>query len=277
MMMEGRMYLTRHATSEGPRWAVDSDFLPQTFCLGLLLQLPTAQIGPFLAAARTGEAAQGTVLAPIEPDQEVWAAGVTYLRSRQARMAESATADIYEKVYDAVRVEVFFKAIGWRTVGHGKAIRIRRDSHWNVPEPELTMVINHAGNVVGYCAGNDVSSRDIEGENPLYLPQAKIYDGSCAIGPGIVVAGPDEQRNLPIRMRITRSGTTVFQGETSTAQLKRSLEEIAGWLTKELTFPQGVFLMTGTCLVPPDQFSLAVGDSVHVTVGELSLENPVTN
>jgi 2-dehydro-3-deoxy-D-arabinonate dehydratase len=270
------MYLTRHAISEGPRWAVDGEFLPATFHLGLLLQLPAGQVGEFLIAARTGETADGALLAPIESRQEVWAAGVTYLRSREARMAESDTADIYDKVYDAERVEVFFKAAGWRAVGPGSPIRIRQDSHWNVPEPELTVVANSAGAIVGYCAGNDVSSRDIEGANPLYLPQAKVYDGSCAIGPGIVIAGPEAQRDLPIRMTIRRGDAIEFQGETSTAQLKRSLEEMVGWLTRELTFPEGVFLMTGTCLVPPETFSLAPGDHVRITVEELTLENPVT-
>lgn len=269
------MYLTRHATSEGPRWAVDGTLLPASFELGLLLQLPADQVSAFLAATRTEHAADGAILAPIEPHQEVWAAGVTYLRSRQARMAESETADIYQQVYDAERAEVFFKSVGWRTAGHCSAIRVRRDSHWNVPEPELALVVNSAGSIVGYCAGNDVSSRDIEGANPLYLPQAKVYDGSCALGPGIIVADPDEQRDLPIRMRIMRGSMTAFQGETSTSQLRRSLEEIVSWLTKELRFPQGVFLLTGTCLVPPDDFSLAPGDTVHITVGELTLENPV--
>ncbi len=205
----------------------------------------------------------------------MWAAGVTYLRSREARVEESQSKDLYEKVYEADRVEVFFKAIGWRVAGHGEAVRIRRDSRWNVPEPELTLVLNGAGDIVGYCAGNDMSSRDIEGENALYLPQAKIYDGSCALGPGILLADPDSLVDLPIRMSIRRGGAVAFQGETSSAQLKRSLEEIAGWLTRELAFPDGVLLMTGTGIVPPDDFSLAVGDTVRIEVGELVLENVV--
>ncbi len=200
---------------------------------------------------------------------------MTYLRSREARVEESQSKDLYEKVYEADRVEVFFKAIGWRVAGHGEAVRIRRDSRWNVPEPELTLVLNGAGDIVGYCAGNDMSSRDIEGENALYLPQAKIYDGSCALGPGILLADPDSLVDLPIRMSIRRGGAVAFQGETSSAQLKRSLEEIAGWLTRELAFPDGVLLMTGTGIVPPDDFSLAVGDTVRIEVGELVLENVV--
>ena len=269
------MYLTRHATPHGPRWAVDGIFLPEGLGLDTLLSLPVDAMKATLAAAQTGVAATGDALAPIEHSQEAWAAGVTYLRSREARMAESDTADIYDKVYDADRAEVFFKAVGWRAMGTGQPIRVRKDSTWDVPEPELAVVINGDGEIVGYTAGNDVSSRSIEGENPLYLPQAKIYDGSCAIGPGIVVAGPDEMRDLPIRLAIRRGGAVVFEGETSTAQLKRPVEAIAGWLTAELMFPQGAILLTGTCLVPDDEFTLKEGDSVRVQVADLVLENPV--
>jgi len=269
------MYLTRHATPHGPCWAVDGEFLPEGLGLDVLLSLPVSAMHDTLAAARTGRRAAGDLLAPIEHAQEVWAAGVTYQRSREARMAESQTADIYDKVYEAERVEVFFKAVGWRAMGHGQPIRVRRDSTWDVPEPELAVVVNAGGEVVGYTAGNDVSSRSIEGDNPLYLPQAKVYDGSCAIGPGIVVAGADAQRDLPIRLAITRDGATVFDGATATSQLKRGIEEIAGWLTRELTFPRAAILLTGTCLVPEDAFTLRPGDHVRVQVGELVLENPV--
>lgn len=269
------MYLTRHATSNGTRWAVDGRFLPDKLDLGMILKLSAATTAQVLTNERTTETVYGDLLAPIEPNQEVWAAGVTYLRSREARMAESETGDIYAKVYNAKRVEIFFKALGVRVVGDGQAVRVRRDSRWNVPEPELTMVLNSAGEIVGYTAGNDMSSRDIEGANPLYLPQAKVYDGSCAIGPGIIIASAPAQRSLSIRMTITRNQKVEFQGETSTAQLKRSLEEIASWLTRELTFERGVFLMTGTCLVPADEFSLQEGDRVRVEVGELVLDNSV--
>jgi 2-dehydro-3-deoxy-D-arabinonate dehydratase len=269
------MYLTRHATAHGARWAVDGEFLPDGLGLDLLLSLPRDAMEATLAAARSARKADGDLLPPVEHGQEVWAAGVTYQRSREARMAESQTADIYDKVYEAERVEVFFKAVGWRAMGHGQPIRVRRDSSWDVPEPELAVVINAEGAIVGYTAGNDVSSRSIEGENPLYLPQAKVYDGSCAIGPGIVVAGPEAQRDLPIRLRIVRGDEPVFEGTTATSQLKRSVEEIAGWLTRELVFPQGVILLTGTCLVPEDDFTLKPGDQVRVQVGELVLENPV--
>ena len=191
-------------------------------------------------------------------------------------MAESDSADIYDRVYEAERCEVFFKAAGWRVAGDGQPIRVRRDSSWNVPEPELCLVINAAGEIVGYSAANDVSSRDIEGANPLYLPQAKVYDGSAAIGPAIVLDGPDTMRELPIEMAIERDGNEIFRGSAHTGQLKRGLEELAACLGAELSFPYGVFLMTGTCIVPPDDFSLDAGDSVSIRVGELELTNPVT-
>ena len=199
---------------------------------GLLLELPAAASVDLLAALRTDEPAEGALLAPIEPLQEVWAAGVTYLRSRDARKEESSAADVYQKVYDAARPEVFFKAAGWRVVANGQPVRIRADSGWNVPEPEMVLVINRGGEIVGYCAGNDMSSRDIEGENPLYLPQAKIYDGSCALGSGIQLARPDDLRNLPIRIEIVRDGAMLFHGESSTAQMRRTPEELTACLVK---------------------------------------------
>ncbi len=267
--------MTRHRGERGPRWAADSHYLSESTRLSTLLEEPAAGLAATLAAARSELAADGELLAPVDDTQEVWAAGVTYRRSREARVEESQSKDLYQKVYEADRVEVFFKANGWRVVGHGQAVRIRRDSQWNVPEPELTLVINRDGEIVGYTAGNDMSSRDIEGENPLYLPQAKIYDGACALGPGILLSGPDDLTDLPIYMSIWREGAAVFQDETNSAQLKRSLGEIAGWLTRELTFPNGVLLMTGTGIVPPDDFTLAVGDVIRIEVGELALENIV--
>ena len=268
-------YLTRHRTDDGPRWAVNGHYLSADTSLSSLLGGSMETIAATLSAAGDGPAADGELLAPIDDGQEVWAAGVTYLRSREARVEESQSKDLYQKVYEAERVEVFFKANGWRVMGHGQAVRIRRDSQWNVPEPELTLVLNHDGDIVGYTAGNDMSSRDIEGENPLYLPQAKIYDGSCALGPGILLSTPKALADLTIYMSIWRDGAAVFQGETSSGQLKRSLAEIAGWLTRELAIPNGALLMTGTGIVPPDDFSLAVGDAVRIEVGELSLENIV--
>lgn len=269
------MLLTRHATPGGPRWAADGRFLAPSARLDAMLEVPAGALGRLVESLRSDEEASGALLAPVEDGQEVWACGVTFLRSREARMHESEVQDVYEKVYDADRVEVFFKAPGWRVVGTGGDVRVRADSTWNVPEPELALVINRHGDVVGYTAGDDVSSRDIEGENPLYLPQAKVYDGSCALGPGIELCAAADMTDLPIRLAIERSGATVFEGETSTAQLKRTFDEMASWLFRELTFPGGAVLMTGTGLVPPDDFSLSPGDRVRISVGPHTLENPV--
>lgn len=269
------MHLTRHRTPSGPRWAVDGHWLIEGFRLDSLLRHSYPVICGTLTGARTDEPAAGDLLSPIEDGQEVWAAGVTYLRSREARMAESGTADVYDRVYEADRVEVFFKSNGWRVAGHRGRIRVRPDSSWDVPEPELALVLNAAGAIVGYAAGNDVSSRSIEGENPLYLPQAKVYNGSCALGPGIVVSEADAMRDLTVRLVIERGGCPAFDGETRTSRLKRSLEEIAKWLFADLDFPGGAFLMTGTGIVPPDEFTLKPGDAVHVRVGDLVLENEV--
>jgi 2-dehydro-3-deoxy-D-arabinonate dehydratase len=267
------MLLTRHQTPSGPHWAADGRFLPQVFTLDLALGFEASRVADAIRAFETEELAAGALLPPIEPAQEVWASGVTYLRSRDARKAESVTGDIYQKVYEAERPELFFKAAGWRVVGPEDTIRVRADSRWNVPEPELTLVINRHGQIVGYCAGNDVSSRDIEGENPLYLPQAKVYTGSCALGPGIALAGPDELRDLPIGLKIARGGQIVFEGETRTSRMKRSFEDLASYLYRELDFPRGAFLMTGTGIVPQESFSLMSGDRVRVEVGDLVLEN----
>ncbi len=271
------MYLTRHDEGGSPRWAVDGHYLPPAFDLGLLLELDASALPGVLATAATGEVADGTLLAPLEAHHEVWASGVTYLRSREARVVETQTKDIYERVYDARRAELFFKAGGWRVSGPGAPVRIRGDAHWNVPEPELTLVVNRHGEIVGYTAGNDMSSRDIEGENPLYLPQAKIYNGGCSLGPGIVLASAERQRSLAIDLTIRRDGATVFEGSTNTDRMKRSLEELVGWLFAELDFPHGVLLMTGAGIVPPDDFSLQAGDVVRIAVAELVLENPVAD
>ena len=270
------MYLTRHNENGASRWAVDGRYLAPGLTLSTLLSLGPTAFAATVGDTATDDVATGPLRAPIEDHQEVWACGVTYLRSREARVAESDSKDVYEKVYDATRVEVFFKAAGWRVRGPEDPIRVRADSHWNVPEPELTLVFNAAGEIVGYTVGNDVSSRDIEGENPLYLPQAKIYNGSCALGPGIVIAGPEEQRALQISLSIHRAGTVVFTGATNTDQLKRSLEEMGAWLFAELVFPSGAFLMTGTGLVPPDDFNLTSGDRVRIAVGNVVLENVVS-
>ncbi len=269
------MFLSRHRAAAGPRWALDGHYLPEAFALDRLLEIPAADVRGLLEGLSPAEAAEDPLLAPVEPAHEVWASGVTYLRSREARELESAAADAYERVYDAQRPELFFKAVGWRVVGQGDNVRVRGDSRWNVPEPELVLVLNSRMEIVGYTAGNDVSSRDIEGENPLYLPQAKVYDGACSLGPGIVLAGPDAVGQLRIRLRILRGEGPVFEDETSTSQMKRSPQELADYLGRELAFPTGAFLMTGTGIVPDEDFTLQPGDRVEVSVGDLLLENEV--
>ncbi|HET7269888.1 MAG TPA: fumarylacetoacetate hydrolase family protein [Rubrobacter sp.] len=269
------MYLSRHNATGGPRWALEGRYLPQDFTLERLLEVRSADVRGILEGQSREEVAGEPLLPPVEPAHEVWASGVTYLRSREARELESSDANAYERIYDAERPELFFKAPGWRVVGHGDRVRIREDSRWNVPEPELVLVVNSGMEIVGYTAGNDVSSRDIEGENPLYLPQAKVYDGSCALGPGIVISGPDSMRDLSISMSIRRGGGLVFEDETDISQMKRSLEELASYLGRELVFPGGAFLMTGTGIVPEDDFTLKSGDLVEISVGELVLENEV--
>lgn len=272
MSNRGR-YLTRHDTIHGARWAVDGRWLPAAFRLDLLLQQPAGGMEALLAALMTDDAAEAPLLAPVECSHEVWACGVTYLRSREAREAESTVRDVYARVYDAARPELFFKSVGSRVVGHGGEIRVRDDSRWNVPEPELTLVVNTRGEIAGYTIGNDVSSRDIEGENPLYLPQAKVYDGACAVGPGILLRPVESLQDLPIRLHLMRDGATVFEGESNTAQIKRPFSELVDYLTRETSFTAGAFLMTGTGIIPPMEFSLQRGDTARITIGDLTLEN----
>jgi 2-dehydro-3-deoxy-D-arabinonate dehydratase len=216
------------------------------------------------------------LLAPVNAP-EVWCAGVTYERSRDARVEESAAKDVYTLVYDAPRPELFLKdAAGRRTVGPGKPVGIRDDSAWNVPEPEIGLVLGEYGKIAGLTIGNDVSSRDIEGANPLYLPQAKIYAGACAIGPAIYV--PEHlDASLRIRMRVTDEyGQIVFEGETFTANMRRSYSELVQWLLLDNPVPAGSVLLTGTGLVPPDSFSLRPGNFVEIHVPEIgTLVNPV--
>ncbi|MEZ4615718.1 MAG: fumarylacetoacetate hydrolase family protein [Caldilineaceae bacterium] len=269
------MKLTRHQTASGPQWAVDGKALPSGLNLSALLALPLAALQTLLSSLGESEPISGAPIAPIEATQELWGSGVTYLRSRDARKAESTTADVYQKVYDAERPEIFFKQVGWRTVGSGEDVRIRADSHWNVPEPELTLVINAHGEIVGYTVGNDMSSRDIEGANPLYLPQAKTYTGSAAIGPAIELAGANELTDLTIKLEILRAGSAVFAGETATSNMKRTFPDLAAYLCRELDFPHGVFLMTGTGIVPGDEFTLQSGDLIKITIGDMTLENTV--
>ena len=217
------------------------------------------------------------LVTPVE-SQEVWAAGVTYLRSKQARMVESEfSANAYDRVYDATRPEIFFKSLPEKVVSPGAAVGIRSDARWSVPEPELALVINASGRIVGFTVANDMSSRDIEGENLLYLPQAKIYTGSCAVGPWIVV-GPteDDARQWSIHLEIRRGGEQVFAGETRTGQIKRSFSELVDYLFRSQAFPNGAVLLTGAGVVPPDSFTLAAGDVVRIFISGVGmLENPV--
>ncbi len=267
--------LTRHATAEGPRWALEGRYLPAEFTLSRwLAHAPDAQDRALRVHPRGG-VADAPLLAPVDDAQEIWASGVTYLSSRMAREAESQSADVYQKVYAAERPELFFKATGWRARGPGAPIRVRADSSWNVPEPELVLVLDSGGRIVGYTTGNDVSSRSIEGENPLYLPQAKVYDGGCAIGPGIRLCDADALRDLPIALEILRGGAPVFSGATRTSQIKRRLEDLAGWLFRELHQPAGAMLFTGTGIVPGEDFTLQGGDVVRIDIDGLVLENPV--
>ena len=214
--------------------------------------------------------------APID-HQEVWAAGVTYLRSRDARMEESSQKDIYDRVYDAERPELFLKATPHRVSGPGQPVGIRADSGWDVPEPELTILLNASGELVGYTIGNDVSSRSIEGENPLYLPQAKVFSRCAGLGPVIVTTAElGDASNLAIHLTIGRGGGVLFQDSTSTARMHRSLHDLSAYLWRANDFPAGVFLMTGTGIVPPAEFTLQGGDEVTISIDGIgSLVNPV--
>ena len=232
-----------------------------------LLNLP--DLFATLQAATQGPvvATPPTLLAPIGT-QEVWAAGVTYFRSRTARMEESkGGGSFYDRVYEADRPELFFKATPLRVAAPGAAMRLRKDSKWMVPEPELTLVINSRGQIVGYAVGNDLSCRDIEGENPLYLPQAKVFDGCAAIGPGLFISRDPLPPETEIRMVIRRAGAEVFAGQTALSQLKRSPTSLVEFLFRETSFPSGAFLMTGTGIVPPDEFTLHAGDEIRITIG----------
>lgn len=218
------------------------------------------------------------LLAPVG-NQEVWAAGVTYFRSRDARMEESKDSgggDFYAKVYNAERPELFFKAPPHRVVGPGAPVRIRGDAKWSVPEPELTLVINRRGSIIGYTIGNDMSSRDIEGENPLYLPQAKVYDGSCAIGPCIYFSEKPLAQDTEIKISIYRHGAAIFRDATQIRRLKRSLADLVRYLYRETSFPYGCLLMTGTGVVPPNDFTLHHGDEIEITIDPVgTLRNTV--
>jgi 2-dehydro-3-deoxy-D-arabinonate dehydratase len=222
-------------------------------------------------AAERSTKLEGNAMALLPPigTQEVWAAGVTYLRSRAARMEEAKSAgggDFYDRVYNAERPELFFKATASRVVGHQAKVAIRKDAKWSVPEPELTLMVSPGGKILGYTVGNDMSSRDIEGENPLYLPQAKVYHRSCALGPGVLISSSPLPSSTKIQIDILRSGQTAFTDSTTLASMKRNPAELVEYLYRDNVFPQGCFLLTGTGIVPPDSFTLHQGDEIRITI-----------
>jgi 2-dehydro-3-deoxy-D-arabinonate dehydratase len=267
----GRARLARGSVEGGPE-----ALLPADMTLTRLLNGTATSFAAVVHAA-DGEPPSGLrLLAPVD-EQEVWAAGVTYERSREARREESKVPDLYERVYDAQRPEVFFKCAGRRARGPGQAIGVRADSTWDVPEPELALVVSASGEIVAYTIGNDVSSRSIAGENALYLPQAKYYVGSCAIGPCLVPVGDAPLfRDLVIGLRVVRSGNCIFDDTVPVARMKRTPEELVEWLFRAQEFPEGVVLLTGTGLVPAGDFTLTPGDEVSIAIAGLGeLRNTV--
>ncbi len=259
------------STPEGVVLERDGQYVEPAASFSIDALFASERPAAFAAEAHAGGRAVSqptTLRAPIQ-NQEVWAAGVTYLRSMTARMEESKDAgggSFYDRVYAADRPELFFKSTPHRVAAPGGPVRIRRDSRWNVPEPELTLAIDTRGRILGYTVGNDMSSRDIEGENPLYLPQAKVYLRSAALGPCLVITDELPPATTQIAVEIRRGGAPVFSGSTHVGQIKRSLPSLAEWLYREDTFPHGAYLMTGTGIVPPDTFTLAPGDEVRITI-----------
>src|SRR6266850_7014386 len=255
--IDGGLYLKRDGVFAG---------LGSDVSLDKLLRLPLRELRELLSRGRSDQAiVDGAIEAPIQ-SQEVWAAGVTYERSREARAEESVDADPYDRVYTAARPELFFKATPNRVRGPGQKIAIRADSSWDVPEPELAVVCNSSGEVVGYTIGNDVSSRSIEGENPLYLPQAKVYEGSCSLGPAIALAWEFDPADKRIALEIWRDGSVLFQSETSTAAMRRPIAGLIEYLHRHQQFKSGCILLTGTGIVPPREFTLQPADDVVIRV-----------
>lgn len=271
--------LARVRAGDGAHLALWRDgrfFDLRPLALDELLRLPVAEIRALLGSRGKREIAVSALAAPAE-SQEVWAAGVTYLRSREARLEEAREPTIYEHVYESDRPELFFKAAGWRVVGDGEDVGVRQDSTWDVPEPELAVLANSRGEVVAYACANDMSSRSIEGENPLFLPQAKIYDRSCAIGPVAAFAWDVDVSRARIRMRIDRDGGPVYDGETSVAAMTRHPADLVGVLHSSYTLPVGSWLLTGAALVPPLPYTARPGDVVRITIDGLGeLTNRVT-
>lgn len=252
---EGHTYAVQH---------VDWDELlssddPQSIALKLISRVAPSEV----------KSLDEAVLRPPMENQEVWAAGVTYFRSRAARIEESKSAgggDFYDRVYTAERPELFFKATANRVVGHRGKVAIRSDASWSVPEPELALLIGSSGKITGYTIGNDMSSRDIEGENPLYLPQAKVYDRSCALGPGILLSSDPMPPSTAIQLQILRNSASVFEGSTALSSMKRDAPTLVRYLFRDNVFPRGCFLLTGTGVVPPDAFTLQTGDEIRISI-----------
>lgn len=276
----GRSHLVRFAHGGSVRWGVASGDAVRPLPLGLdaLLALPVGDARRTVERSTSAEALpldSVTLLAPLDV-QEVWAAGVTYERSREARIEESGQDALYTRAYEGERPELFLKATPTRVVADGEAVGVRRDSAWNAPEPELALVLTQRLDLFGFAIANDVSSRSIEGDNALHLPQAKIYDRACALGPSIVPAWELGTGHFTIELEIARAGATVFAGQTSTERLRRSWSELAGWVGRALSFPNGVILLTGTGIVPGPDVTLREEDVVTITVPELGrLRNPV--
>jgi 2-dehydro-3-deoxy-D-arabinonate dehydratase len=267
---DGSYRLATGTIEAGPQ-----EILESGLTLGALLTGGGDALGEVLKRPGTSEIPSGArIVAPVD-SQEIWAAGVTYERSREARVEESVEASVYDRVYEAERPELFFKSPGWRVRGPGEPIGVRADSDWNVPEPELALVVTSDLAIAGYTIANDVSSRTIEGENPLYLPQAKLYDGSCAIGPALVPASAVEPP-FPIRLQVLRDGRAIVDETTTTARLRRPLTELTEYLGRALLLPDGAILLTGTGIVPGAPFTLVAGDVVRIEAGPLGiLENIV--
>ncbi|WP_281541696.1 fumarylacetoacetate hydrolase family protein [Maribacter aestuarii] len=263
---ESKFYLLTHETWDD--FINDDDIITNTM----------AKLTPDNEVENSKSLLEQGLRPPVE-SQEIWASGVTYYNSKLGREEESKASggsDFYAKVYEAERPELFFKATAHRTVGHGGTVRIRKDSHWNVPEPELTLVITASGKIIGYTIGNDMSSRSIEGENPLYLPQAKTYDGCAAIGPCILLSGEPLPGNTQIKLTIQRGGKSVFEKSIGIDQMKRKLTDIVGYLYRECSFPHGSLLMTGTGIIPPSDFTLEIGDEVFISIDGIgTLKNTV--
>ena len=268
--MSGSLKLYR--TAAGPVLEADRGFVPMEEEWDALVNRPA--LAPHLrraaARGRGGARIDEPLLAPCA-GQEIWGAGVTYDRSRTARIDESQAAggggaSFYDRVYAAERPELFFKCAAWRARGSGQPVRIRRDAKWSVPEPELAVCANARGEIVGYTIGDDLSARDIEAENPLYLPQAKIWDGACALGPALLVQEEPLPPDTSIALRVVRAGAAAFEGNTTLARMRRPLTELVAYLYRETSFPAGCILLTGTGVVPPDAFALQSGDAIEITV-----------